>query len=372
MFIRNCWYAAAWDIEVPDDSLFTRTLLNEPVLLYRDNRGAVVALENRCCHRSAPLHLGRKEGDCVRCMYHGLKFDPQGICVEIPGQAQIPPKTCVKTFPVVERHRLVWIWMGDPSLANPKDIVDYFWHDSPNWRMKPGYIHYQANYKLIIDNLLDFTHLAWVHPNTLGTESAAGLKPQIERDNNGAGTLTISRWYHNDDMPNLHKSVASFEGKVDRWQIYQWTPPAFLRMDAGSAPVGTGAPEGHRVPEAVQFRHTSIQTPETETTSHYWFCQARNFELDNEALTEQIYQNVVVAFEEDRAMIEAQQKIISQLPDRPMRPIGADAGLNQARWLIDRLIKAESDLDQAQALRVETDSPVWGHSGRFLSKKETK
>ena len=267
---------------------------------------------------------------------------PSGACVEIPGQEQIPPKTCIKSYPVVERNRLVWIWMGDPARANPDDIVDYFWHDSPEWRMKPGYIHYQANYKLIVDNLLDFTHLAWVHPTTLGTDSAASLKPVIERDTTGTGKLTITRWYLNDDMSNLHKGVAKFEGKADRWQIYQWSPPALLRMDTGSAPTGTGAPEGRRVPEAVQFRHTSIQTPETETTSHYWFCQARNFDLDDEALTEKIYQGVVVAFEEDRTMIEAQQKILSQLPDRPMVSIAADAGLNQGRWLLDRLLKAEN------------------------------
>jgi phenylpropionate dioxygenase-like ring-hydroxylating dioxygenase large terminal subunit len=101
------------------------------------------------------------------------------------------------------------------------------------------------------------------------------------------------------------------------------------------------------VPQAVQFRHTSIQTPETETTSHYWFCQARNFELEDAAMTEQIFNNVVIAFEEDRLMIEAQQKIISQLPDRPMIPIAADAGLNQARWLLDRMAKAESGEGQA-------------------------
>lgn len=342
MFVKNLWYVAAWDIEVPAQGMLARTFLNEPVLLYRDTQGRVVALENRCCHRSAPLHLGRQEGDCVRCMYHGLKFDPSGACVEIPGQEKIPPKTCIRSYPVVERDRLVWIWMGEPARANPADIVDYFWHDSPDWRMKPGYIHYQANYKLIIDNLLDFTHLAWVHPTTLGTESAAALKPVIERDTQGAGRLSISRWYLNDEMPNLHKQVASFEGKVDRWQIYQWTPPACLRMDAGSAPAGTGAPEGQRVPQALQFRHTSIQTPETETTSHYWFCQARNFALQDEAMTESIYQNVVVAFEEDRTMIEAQQKIISQVPERPMVPIAADSGLNQARWLLDRLAQAEA------------------------------
>jgi phenylpropionate dioxygenase-like ring-hydroxylating dioxygenase large terminal subunit len=342
MFIRNCWYVAAWDTEVPQDAMLARTLLNEPVLIYRDSQGKAVALENRCCHRAAPLHLGRKEGDCIRCMYHGLKFDPTGACIEIPGQEVIPPKTRVKSYPVVERNRLVWIWMGDPEKANPEDIVDYHWHDSPQWRMKPGYIHYKANYKLIIDNLLDFTHLAWVHPTTLGTDSAAGLKPVIERSTDGNGMLTISRWYLNDEMPNLHKKVATFKGKADRWQIYQWSPPALLRMDAGSAPVGTGAVEGHRVPEAVQFRHTSIQTPETQSTSHYWFCQARNFELGNEQMTQSIYEAVVVAFEEDRTMIEAQQKIIDQVPDRPMLPIGADSGLNQARWLIDRLIKAES------------------------------
>jgi phenylpropionate dioxygenase-like ring-hydroxylating dioxygenase large terminal subunit len=207
--------------------------------------------------------------------------------------------------------------------------------------MKPGYIHYQANYQLIVDNLLDFTHLAWVHPTTLGTGSAADLKPRIERDVSGLGTLSISRWYLDDEMPNLHKMVASFEGKVDRWQLYQWSPPALLRMDAGSAPTGTGAPEGRRVPEAVQFRHTSIQTPETATTSHYWFCQARNFKLDDEALTEQIFQGVVKAFEEDRTVIEAQQKTLLLTPDRPMIPIAADAGLNQARWLIERQLKAE-------------------------------
>lgn len=343
MFIRNCWYVAAWDIEVPHDGMLARTFLNDPVLLYRDSKGRAVALENRCCHRSAPLHLGRKEGDCVRCMYHGLKFDPTGACVEIPGQAVIPEKTCIRSYPVLERDRLVWIWMGQSGNENPDDLVDYHWHDSPQWRMKPGYIHYQANYKLIVDNLLDFTHLAWVHPTTLGTDSAAGLKPVIERNTDGNGTLKITRWYFNDEMPNLHKLVAKFDGKVDRWQIYHWSPPALLRMDAGSAPAGTGAPEGNRVPEAVQFRHTSIQTPETDRTSHYWFCQARNFELDNEEMTEQIFKNVLVAFEEDRTMIEAQQKIISLSPERPMIPIAADSGLNQARWLIDRMVKKENN-----------------------------
>lgn len=341
MFIKNCWYVAAWDIEVPQDGMLARTLLNEPVVFYRTTEGRAVALENRCCHRSAPLHLGRKEGDCVRCMYHGLKFDPTGACVEVPGQAVVPAKARVRSYPVVERDRLVWIWMGNPALADPTTIVEHSWHVSPEWRMKPGYIHYQASYELIVDNLLDFTHLAWVHSATLGTESASGLKPLIERNTDGLGTITITRWYLDDEMPNLHKRVARFEGRVDRWQIYQWSPPSILRMDAGSAPAGSGAPEGNRVPEAMQFRHTSIQTPETDTTTHYWFCQARNFSLDDEQMTEKIFEGVLEAFEEDRRIIEAQQKNLGMVANRPMIPIAADAGLNQARWLIDRALKAE-------------------------------
>lgn len=337
-FIRRSWYVAAWDHEVTADGLLARTLLGEPVLLYRDQQGRVVALEDRCCHRAAPLSRGRKEGDCVRCLYHGMKFDPQGVCVDIPGQSVIPDKARVKTYPVVERDRFVWIWMGEPADAHLDDILDFFWHTSPDWRMKPGYIHYRANYQLIVDNLLDFSHLSYVHPTTLGTQANADTQARIERREGG---LQITRWYLNSEMSANHQRVATFTGPVDRWQIYQWHAPAFMRMDAGSAPTGTGAPEGRLDPQALQFRHTSVQTPETAHTSHYFFCQARNFALDNEAMTQAIFDDVVTAFGEDRDMIEAQQRILDQTPS--FRPFATahDKGLIQARMLIREKLMAE-------------------------------
>ena len=85
MFVRNCWYVIAWDHEVPQDGLFSRTVLGEAILLYRTASGEITALRDRCCHRLAPLSKGRKEGDCVRCGYHGLLFDATGRCIEIPG-----------------------------------------------------------------------------------------------------------------------------------------------------------------------------------------------------------------------------------------------------------------------------------------------
>ena len=343
-FIRDAWYVAAWDHEVGSSGVLARTLLGEPVVFYRDTQGQVVALADKCPHRAAPLSHGRVEGDHIRCMYHGMQFNPQGACTDIPGQSQIPPSACVKAYKVVERDRFIWIWMGDPAQADPARILDFFWHAHPEWRMKPGYIHYQAHYQLVVDNLLDFSHLSYVHPTTLGTVSNAQVRAQIDRltdDTTGPG-LRITRWYINDEMSPNHKRVAPFEGLVDRWQIYEWHAPAFLRMDAGSSPTGTGAPEGIRVPEALQFRHTSVQTPETVGTTHYFFCQAHHFMLDRPEITEAIFQDVVKAFAEDRSIIEAQQRNLNLDPHFKPVATAHDSGLNQARFIIKRRLQQEA------------------------------
>jgi phenylpropionate dioxygenase-like ring-hydroxylating dioxygenase large terminal subunit len=338
-FIHDSWYVAAWDHEIGTDALFARTLLGKPLVFYRTAAGAVVALDDRCCHRAAPLSIGRKEGDCVRCLYHGLKFDATGACVEMPGQERIPPAACVRSYPVVERDRFVWVWMGDPARADASRILDFFWHSHAGWRMKPGYIHYQANYQLVVDNLLDFAHLSYVHPTTLGTPSVAQVRAQVAPIEGG---LRITRWALDDDMPPNHRRVARFQGRVERWQIYEWHPPAFMRMDAGSAPAGTGAPEGSIAPESMRFRHTSVQTPETADTTHYFFCQARDFLLDDAAVTEAVHQDVCTAFAEDRTIIEAQQRILRTAPD--FRPVASthDQALTMARHLLRQRLQAEA------------------------------
>jgi phenylpropionate dioxygenase-like ring-hydroxylating dioxygenase large terminal subunit len=337
-FIREAWYVAAWDHDIAPDALFPRTVLGQPLVFFRTSDGGLAALDDRCCHRAAPLSIGRKEGDAVRCLYHGLKFDAGGRCVEMPGQDRIPPQACVRRYPVVQRDRFVWVWMGDPARADPATIPSFFWHDSSDWRMKPGYIHYRAHYQLVVDNLLDFAHLSYVHPNTLGTARVAQVRATVESIDGG---LRITRWALDDEMPPNHRRVARFQGSVDRWQIYEWHPPAMMRMDAGSAPAGTGAPEGRIVPEAMRFRHTFVQTPETLTTTHYFFCQARAFALDDAAMTEAIFEDVATAFAEDRAMIEAQQRILDTSPG--FRPVATphDQALNMARYILRQRLAAE-------------------------------
>jgi phenylpropionate dioxygenase-like ring-hydroxylating dioxygenase large terminal subunit len=184
MFLMNSWYVAAWDHELIDGKLLARTILGKPVLLYKGESGRVVALDNRCCHRGAKLSNGRMEGDDVRCMYHGLKFDPSGKCIQIPGQDNIPPKLGVRSYPVLERQHLIWIWMGEAAKADPSKILEFTYLRDPAWRGKPDYMHYDANYLLIVDNLSDFAHLAFVHTKTLGgsEEYAFKSKPTaIER-----------------------------------------------------------------------------------------------------------------------------------------------------------------------------------------------
>lgn len=339
MFVRNTWYVAGWENEVGPSELFSRTIIGIPVLMYRAEDGTLVAMEDRCCHRGAPLSVGRREGDCVRCMYHGLKFDPTGQCIEAPAQQRIPPQARVRTFPVVERNRWIWIWMGDAEAADPALIPDTHWLDDPEWRSLDGYIHYDVNYLLIADNLLDFSHLPFVHPTTLGgSEDYAGVQPKVERLEDG---VRITRWTINTEAPPFAKQVKDWPGKVDRWNIYNFTLPAILLMDSGMAPTGTGAPEGRRV-DAAEFRGCQALTPETENSTHYFFAHPHNFAIDQPEVTRSIHQSVVAAFDEDREIITAQQRSLALAPDFKMIPFSIDAALSQFRWVVARRLEEEA------------------------------
>lgn len=336
MFIRNLWYVAAWDHELLGDTLLERTLLGDAILLYRKADGQPVALSNKCPHRHAPLSMGRREGDTVRCMYHGLRFDPTGACVEVPGQAVIPPRTCVRSYPVVQRQRWVWIWMGDPALADPAAIPACPAQDSADWRMKPGYMHYDANYLLITDNLLDFSHLSYVHESTLGgSAQIARTRPTVERLDDG---LRIARRIRDTVPAPYHQRLGRFEGNVDRWFLYDFRLPGILLMDAGVKPAGRADDD---LRDALLFNSTQALTPETEDTTHYFYMQAHAFALHDATVTEAIYQSLCQAFEEDRRIIEAQARVLRTTPPAPMLPIGADAALHQFRWMVQRRLQAE-------------------------------
>ena len=199
MLIRNCWYLAGWGHEFEAGVPAQRMLVGEAVVLWRKSDGTIVAMEDRCVHRLAPLSLGTIEGDGIRCLYHGLKFAADGQCTDIPGQEKIPSTACVRTFPVVERGGWIWVWMGDPRRADPARIPGVMPLDDQDWIFKTGMIDYQCNYELINDNLLDLCHLTFVHATSFGAgEAWATSRPKIEAIPDG---VRSSRWI--EDTPPI-------------------------------------------------------------------------------------------------------------------------------------------------------------------------
>ena len=188
MFLRNGWYAAIWSDDLKDRPV-ARTFLNERVVLFRNASGRVAALEDCCCHRAAPLSRGEVSGEYLACGYHGLKFDVSGQCVEVPGQRMVPRGAKVRSYPVRERWGVVWIWMGEPARADETTIPSLHWLADPKWTATPGYIHLKSNYQFLIDNLLDLTHVTYVHKNTW--PATHGKRPRRPRPS-GCRTASAS------------------------------------------------------------------------------------------------------------------------------------------------------------------------------------
>jgi len=341
MYPRNFWYVAAWNHEVRRQELFRRTICEQPVVFYRREDGRPVALEDRCCHRHMPLSDGVLRGDNVECVYHGLTYDPSGTCIRVPSQKAIPPEAKVRSYPVHEKHQWIWIWMGDPALADPDLIEDFHWMDHPDWRAKGCRLALEGNYLLLVDNLLDLTHLQFVHATTLGTSAISAAPIRTERTETG---VRVTRWIMDSPPPPFFQKAGGFapDTHIDRWQIIDYTPPAFVRLDVGGALAGTGAPDGDRS-HGFSMRNLNAITPETATTTHYFWAQAHDFQIDDPTVTELLFQQVQTAFFEDLAVIKGQQANLDEFGDAlpPQVDFNQDAGGIQARRIVERILADE-------------------------------
>jgi vanillate O-demethylase monooxygenase subunit len=233
--------------------------------------------------------------------------------------------------------------MGDPALADPSKIEDFHWMDDPAWRAKGELLPVEGNYLLLVDNLLDLTHLQFVHPTTLGTSAISGAPIRTERDGD---LIRVTRWILNSPPPPFFQKAGGFgpDEPIDRWQIIEFTPPGFVRLDVGGARAGTGAPEGNRS-QGISMRNLNALTPETETTTHYFWAQAHMFRIDDPTVTELLFRQVHTAFLEDLAVLQKQQSNIDAFADDLPRQVdlNQDAGTIQARQVVDRLLAAESN-----------------------------
>ena len=334
MFLRNQWYCAALGHELGREPL-GRVFLDEPVVIYRKDDGGIVALEDRCCHRRAPLSKGKVEGDRLRCGYHGFLYDPTGGVVWVPGQDKIPPNARVRAYPVVEKHGYVWIWMGDPALADPKDATAFTWNDDPAWASRSDYLHVDCNYLLLVDNLLDLSHVAVLHIKTIG--SAEDVNPELdwERGPNWVRGTRLAR----NLSPSARQKAEGIDFLCDQTKIMEFTPPANVVIDILTTDAGVEWGKGRL---AQRLFVLDSMTPETERTCHYFFGLCRNYKIDDRQLTGFMHKSVVTAFLEDKDMLEAEQRIVDLNPAAPQIDVmGATGGL-QARRMVERLLAEEA------------------------------
>ena len=342
MFVRNAWYVASWADDLTQQPI-ARRICNEPLVLYRTAEGKAAALLDRCCHRAAPLSLGKVTEQGLECGYHGLVFNAAGACVHIPGQPQIPSKAVVRSYPVVEKDSLIWIWMGETDTADPSLIVDYPYHaDTENWPFGHETMPVKSNYMLVVDNLMDLTHVAFVHESTIGGDAKAHAeaKTVIERTPRG---LKFTRWILDRPAPPTIAQAVSFAGNTDRWQEFEWIAPSVIKHYAGS--IDAGSSDQGRREGGFQVRLFHAATPETETTCIYFWSVANGFGQEDPRTTEIIMRGARGTISEDKLMIERQQALMTDLGEDGLVDVRADAARINMRRTIDQMIKEEAGLE---------------------------
>jgi phenylpropionate dioxygenase-like ring-hydroxylating dioxygenase large terminal subunit len=342
-YLRNAWYVAGWCDDLADGQLLARTILKEPIVFYRKPDGSVVALQDRCPHRFAPLSMGKiVDGDRVQCPYHGLEFGPSGACMLNPhGNKHIPPRARVRSYPVVEKHKAIWIWMGDRP-ADPAKVPDFSVLDNvPEMHTtKRDGIKIKANYELIIDNLLDLSHGSYLHAGILG--NAETVEAEITVDIEDSDVI-VGRHSSNAATPGLFGILMPNKPeRVDKFTRMRWMAPSTLRLITGICMPGA-------VPESGTGYHAiHMLTPESDCTTHYFFTAVRfNVLTTDDKLNRQIQEKIATtrrfAFEEqDAPVIEAQQHIIDNATDT-VDPVllAVDVAPVRYKQVLQKLIRAE-------------------------------
>lgn len=334
----NAWYVAAWASEVRD-GLFARRLLGKPVLLYRTADGKPVALEDRCAHRFAPLSKGQKTSRGVQCPYHGLEFDDRGVCIHNPaGNGHIPANTAVRAYPVIERDRLLWIWMGEPTLADPASIPDMSLippagrgHDNID-----NYLHVKANYLLELDNLMDLSHVNFIHLGSLGHASMRTGEVRVKEQD---GRIRADLF-----MPNTICGFGDIVGQLcDQWINIDWQAPTAMILEFGAVRPG-------EAPIQRQDNYAfHLITPETERTTHYFYGTSACFPDTEAWKAAKIREAQTRAFcDEDNPMLEAVQERMGDDDFWSLRPaiLPNDAAAIRVRRRIEQMCRREDALAQ--------------------------
>ncbi|MHA6346110.1 aromatic ring-hydroxylating dioxygenase subunit alpha [Roseivivax sp. CAU 1761] len=351
-FVRNAWYVAGWSRDFADELAPIR-ICAQNLVLFRASDGRLAALEDRCPHRLLPLSKGRRIGDTIQCGYHGMTFGADGKCVRVPGQANLPASAYVDAYPVEERHGIVWIWMGDPALADPDTIFDLPEMSDPDWHAHHGDgLHIRANYLNVAENLVDPAHVSFVHPTTLGNAASENVPVHVRTSGEA---IVAWRWIRDSEPIGFFKKFGGFTGNVDRWHYYYLHLPSTAVIDFGSADTALALPEEERQ-RGVRIFALHFVTPVDEGyTIDHWM-HLRNTAQGDEAASAQMDAMFRVAFSEDKEVLEAIHEEEQRPQKRKPIRIAIDKGPNVYRKRIRELVEAEATEDLG-----EPERPVYVH-----------
>lgn len=346
MFPKNAWYVACTPDEIEGKPL-GRRICGESIAFFRGPQNLVAAVDDFCPHRGAPLSLGTVKDGVLVCGYHGLMMGCEGKVISMPGQ-RVRGFAPIRSYPVQERYGFVWVWPGDPALADADEIQAPIWHGKKDWAYGGGLFHMNCDFRLLIDNLMDLTHETYVHSTSIGQQEIdeTPVKTSVEE-----GIVVTARYMENIKAPPFWQAAMlannlDARASVDRWQVCRFLPPSNVLIDVGVALCGKGginAPANDKVLSVV----VDYITPETETSCWYFWGMARHFQADDAALTDTIRKGQGAIFAEDQEILERQQQNITRNPSRRLMMLNIDAGGVQARRMIDRLIAAEQTAEQS-------------------------
>lgn len=339
MYVKNAWYVAAWSADI-GQALTAEMIHGEAIVLYRTPGGTPVALEDACPHRKLPLSKGNLKGERIECGYHGLTFDGTGTCVAAPTQPDaIPARARVKSYPVVDRYRLLWIWMGEPEQVDPDLIFPVENFDDPTWGLTDGGVmDVDCNYLWVCDNLLDPSHVAWVHVTSFSGAGTDDVSLNVEKTDRG---VIVSRWIYGQPPSPYYAKLVAFDGPCDRLQHYEMCAPGIGLNKSIYAPAGQGGPDAAVGPETFVNISYNFMTPiDGERTRYFWF-QHRNSLADNAAVSAYMNDGARTAFEEDRDVLVAVHNGMKHSAT-PHIDLGLDGGAKLFRRHIERLIEAEA------------------------------
>ena len=347
-YLLDAWYAAGWTDDF-GPSLRPVTLLDQPLVFFRDGAGRLHALADRCPHRFAPLSRGLLLDDRVQCPYHGLQFGGDGRCVHNPhGDGSIPRAAAVRSHPVVERHGLAWVWMGEPARAESSRIPDFGFLGDPSLAVNRGTLRGDGHYELYSDNIMDLGHAEFLHPG-LGAPAFTKGPREIRQEGHTVWSNVASP---DSELSPLHAAIKQLQGRrLDWWVDVRWDPPASMMLTLYVDEVG-----GSRETAKWIDRGCHIMTPETQDTTLYFWSSCRNYRCDDTALTDALQAGLVAAFEnEDKPMICAQAERMAGADFWSLNPVllAGDAGGIRARRVLAQMIAAESA--QASAAKTARD-----------------